>query len=173
MLVIGSEGMTPLNLPIIKDTPAEQALKELVEYSEKKEHWFNNPNESAEAAKQRTDPRPENGFHAPHTRHITVPVGDGNMETYHVSFTITQGKLAPKGDIEKAQDVLFRHATIAVGDMERLPNEIEAFTLSRFLGFKAGKIPWATRHPDFPAAVLLEVVSPEDEARLRGLGQQK
>lgn len=167
MLVIGSGDVSPLNLPIIKGTPAEQVLKELVEYSEKKEHWFNNPNESAEAAKQRTDPRPENGFHAPHTRHVTVQVSDDREETYHVSFTITQGQVAPDGDIEKAQDVLFRHATLAVGDMERLPNEIEAFTISRFLGFKAGKIPYAMRHPDFPAAVLLEVIPPEEEAVLR------
>lgn len=154
------------HLPVIGGTPAEAELKELIAFSEKKENWFNKPEQSAEARKTSTDPRPNGGHHAPHTRHITVHDSVEGEETYHVSFTITQGQIAPGGDISKAKDALFRHATIGVGDMERLVDPIEAFTVLKFLGFKSVPVP--IRHPDFPALVFLEILTPEEEEALQG-----
>lgn len=152
------------HLPIIGGTPAEATLSELVAFSEKKENWFNNPEESAEAAKTRTDQRPEGGHHATNTRHITVKDAFGDEETYHISFTITQGQVA-KADLTDIRDVLLRHATIGVGDLSRVVDATEAFTILKFLGFK--EIPRMMEHPDFPALVFLDVLTPEEEEALR------
>lgn len=155
-------------MPMIKGTPAEDALKDLVAYSRKKEHWFQNPNESAEAARKKTDPRPEGGHHAPHTRHITLETSTG-QETYHVSFTITVAKAYAEGHEEEAQDVLVKHATIGVGAMERLPDPTEAFTILNFLGFDSQGAVQSTTHPDFPAAVFLQALTEAEEAALRAV----
>ena len=147
-------------LPVVGKTPAEDVLKGLVEFAEKKENWFGNPDESAEAAKTRTDPRPEGGFHAPAARHIKVKdAASGDDLEYHVSFTITVAKMMSKtegGDV--FEDVLLRHATIGVGDLSRYVNDLESFAILRFLGFK-GMDPLTTEHPDFMARVFFEPVS--------------
>jgi len=154
------------HLPVIGGTPAEEVLKELTQFSQKKENWYNDPNKSAEAAKTSTDPRPEGGHHAVHARHITVPDAIGGEETYHVSFTITQGQMALKSEPDKLKDKLFRHATIGVGDMTRLVDPIEAFTVLKYLGFKdTGAL--STIHPDFPAVVFIEPLTDEEEILLR------
>lgn len=159
----------PPRMPILKGTSAEEELKDLVAYSRKKEHWFNNPNESAEAAKKRTDPRPEGGHHAPHTRHITLQTSEGE-ETYHVSFTITVAQAFAEGHQDNAIEVLLKHATIGVGDMSRLPDPTEAFTILVFLGFDSrGEVIRSTEHPDFMAAVFLQPLTEAEEAALRAL----
>ena len=172
MMLLSIQEGGSAHLPLIGSTPAETVLKELVEFAKKKENWFSNPAESAEAAKTRTDPRPEGGHHAPMSRHITVKnASDSGEETYHISFTITSGMIAPSKpdgtpDIENAKTLLFRHATLGVGNFERLVDPIEAFTVLKFLGFKTLD-PRSVVHPDFTALVFLEPLPPEEEAELR------
>ena len=159
------------HFPLIGGTPAEEVLKELVAYSMQKEHWFEDPNESAESAKLRTDHDKKEPHHAPHTRHITVreALGDGETE-YHITFTITKGQLVPQEKFDegsrKHTEVLIRHATISVGDGSRYLDGVEMFTILKFLGFK-GSEPMTTTHPDIPALVFYELILPEEEARMR------
>ena len=170
-LLVMQKGASP-NLPLIGGTPAETVLKEPVVYAKKKENWFTNQAESAEAAKTRTDPRSEGAHHAPSTRHIKVSnAASSEEETYHVSFTITAGQIAqskPDGspDLTKVENRLFRHATIGVGDFERLVDPIEAFTILKFLEFKTTD-PRMVVHPDFTALVFLEPMPLEEEKALR------
>lgn len=168
MFVVAGTGV----MPIIGGTPAEATLKELVEFSQKKENWFQNPDESAEAAKKRTDPRPKGGHHASHARHITVKDSAGEEHKYSIVFTITQGQLAPKGDLNKIKTVLLRHATLAVGGMSRPIGTLEAFTILRFLGFKTGFGLMQSEHPDFEASVFLEPLSESEEQVLRAQQEQ-
>lgn len=158
---IGPGGITPMYMPIIGGTPAEQTLKELVEFAKKPENWFQDPNKSAEAAKKKSDPRPEAAAHAEHARHFTCKCASGQDLEYHLTFTITKGQLAMAKDPEHLKDTLFRHATLGVGDMTRLVGKMEAFTILKFLGFKSEE-PYAVIHPDFPAVVFLEPI-PEGE----------
>lgn len=160
---IGKDGLFPMYMPLIGGTPAEQTLKELVEYSRKPENWFHKPEESAEAAKIRSDPRPEGGHHAPHARHFKVQDASGGTELeYHVTFTFTRGQFSPTNSMEDLKECLFRHATIGVGNMERLVGRLEAFTILKFLGFKEPE-PYAVVHPDFPAVVFLEPLKEGEE----------
>jgi len=158
---IGPGGLTPMYMPVIGGTPAGQTLKELVEFAKKPENWFKDPNDSAEAAKTRSDPRPEAAAHAPHARHIKVKCASGQDLEYHITFTITKGQLAMAKDENHLRECLFRHATIGTGDMTRLVGKMEAFTILKFLGFKTEE-PYAVIHPDFPAVVFLEPL-PEGE----------
>jgi hypothetical protein len=157
-------------MPLIGKTPAEEVLKELVEFAKKKENWFDSFEKSAEAVGARSDKtevrRPEGGHHGAHVRNITVDLADGRKETYNVVFTITKAQMAKGQDLSNLKDVLLRHATVSVGAMDRFPDEIECFTISRFLGFKQEGLN-AQEHPQYPGVVLFEPIPPEEEALLR------
>lgn len=154
-------------MPLIRKTPAEEVLKELVEFAFKKENWFQNPHESAEARKIRTDPRPEGGSHATSTRRFTAQLASGGEERYQVAFTITVAVPLGQEPGKGPGEVLLRHATIGVGDMSRLPDETEAFTILSVLGFDFNEPASETPHPDFPAMVFLQPVKPQEDASLR------
>lgn len=181
MLIIALGGEPPPTygmpkLPIIKDTPAETILQGLVESSRKKENWFSDDKQSAEMrrfeelkAQAAGDPKfswPEEGWHKAMSREITVPVGDGD-ETYQVILTIDEGKIV-KGKEETPK--LFRHATIAVKSKEgqegRYVDQTEAFTLTRFLGFKTAQ-PRVQMHPNGHALVFYEIIEEDEEKELR------
>lgn len=151
-------GPAPKNFVVPVGTPEANMVKELAEFSAKKENWW------------RTNGEGDVGIKDPtlFTRHVKVPCAGGHdHHIAHIIFTHTVGVLATAQGKVIQDELVIRHATIGIDDYMSHPDPIQIQVVAGWLGFTGGPQNWHMEmHPQWVNVVVVtQPVEPVPNSR--------